>query len=90
MLTAFTSLRLLALLRRCARALESLAESQSCSAQVQEQEWAAQHAPRIRKHAEFGVVDVKELNKRYRERMEAEAAGMVPLEDEEHAEDMTQ
>jgi hypothetical protein len=77
-MSLFPNLRMFVLLRRGVRALESIAKSQAQLAQCMQDEWADKFAPRKPKPVEFGTVDAIELNKRYRERIEAERAGIDP------------
>lgn len=78
----FKNLRLLAMLRRIARALESLSESQKELA-------SAAHERRLRREdritrkprkTEFGTLDITEAEKRFRARLEEET-----FEEPDHA-----
>ena len=69
-------------LRKLARELDRIATADERIAQVLEDMWALDHVPRVRKKAEFGEMDVEELNRLYNLRREAEKEG-IELEEEE-------
>lgn len=70
MIAVFSILRALALLRRTTRALESIARSQAQIAELTLH--PPRTAPRKPKPTEFGVLDIDEVNKRWREQREVE------------------
>ena len=69
-------------LRKLLRSMDRIADADERIAQVLEDLWAKDHAPRVRKKAEFGEMDVEELNRLYNLRREAEKEG-IELEEEE-------
>jgi hypothetical protein len=76
----FKNLRLLVMLRRIARALESLAESQkelATAAQNRRLERESRAARRPAK-TQFGVLDLRESEKLYAKQREAEEFGEEP------------
>lgn len=78
----FKNLRLLVMLRRIARALESLAESQKELATTARNRRVTREsrATRRPRKTEFGVLDLREAEKLYDKRREAEAFGEDPNE----------
>jgi len=69
-------------LRKLVRSIDRVAAADERIAQVLEDLWAQDHAPRVRKKAEFGEMDIDELNRLYNLRKEAEKEG-IELEEEE-------
>jgi hypothetical protein len=67
-------------LRRIALALERQATISEKQFELQQQDWAAKHAPIPRKKNEFSLMDQDEINKEYLRRLEAERDG-IELDD---------
>ncbi len=69
------NLRDIAYGRRLVKAQERIADSLELIAEIYKHEWAERHAPKKRRPAEFGQMDVEELNRLYHLRAEAAAEG---------------
>jgi hypothetical protein len=72
----FKGLRALVFLRRIARSLESIAKSQHAMALIMGDDWKRRNAAAKPQPSDFSIMDITEVNKRYHERREAEAAGV--------------
>jgi hypothetical protein len=67
----FSDLRILAFLRRIARAAESIAESQSTLARIASSEWAKRNPVRRKAPVELSTMDVPAIESAWREEQEA-------------------